>query len=398
MMKYPLLDNAFSNDDIKKGIEVLKSKQITMSKETEVFEKIFSKKNNSNFALMCNSGSSANLLMISAACNPLRYNNLKKNDEVLIPAVCWSTSLWPLIQNGLIPKFVDIDLKTLNIDINDLKRKITKKTKAIMSVHILGLSTNMDELVKICKKKKLILFEDTCESLGTKYKSKYLGNFGDFASYSFYYSHQITSGEGGMVVCKNRKDYEILKCLRSHGWSRNSNLHKLYKKKYKNLNDKFLFINSGYNLRPLDVTAAIAKNQYKRLDLFIKERNSNRKLIIKKILNHKKWNNQFIFLKVPKNIQPSWFGLPILISDGLKNKKNKFLKFLDKIGIENRPIVSGNFLNQPASKLYKLTSKEKFVSSQKVEDNGFFIGLHTKKTSHKLANYIAHNLLKIEQI
>ena len=398
MMKYPLLDNAFSNDDIKKGIEVLKSKQITMSKETEVFEKIFSKKNNSNFALMCNSGSSANLLMVSAACNPLRYNNLKKNDEVLIPAVCWSTSLWPLIQNGLIPKFVDIDLKTLNIDINDLKRKITKKTKAIMSVHILGLSTNMDELVKICKKKKLILFEDTCESLGTKYKSKYLGNFGDFASYSFYYSHQITSGEGGMVVCKNRKDYEILKCLRSHGWSRNSNLHKLYKKKYKNLNDKFLFINSGYNLRPLDVTAAIAKNQYKRLDLFIKERNSNRKLIIKKILNHKKWNNQFIFLKVPKNIQPSWFGLPILISDGLKNKKNKFLKFLDKIGIENRPIVSGNFLNQPASKLYKLTSKEKFVSSQKVEDNGFFIGLHTKKTSHKLANYIAHNLLKIEQI
>lgn len=398
MMKYPLLDNAFSNDDIKKGIEVLKSKQITMSKETEVFEKIFSKKNNSNFALMCNSGSSANLLMVSAACNPLRYNNLKKNDEVLIPAVCWSTSLWPLIQNGLIPKFVDIDLKTLNIDINDLKRKITKKTKAIMSVHILGLSTNMDELVKICKKKKLILFEDTCESLGTKYKSKYLGNFGDFASYSFYYSHQITSGEGGMVVCKNQKDYEILKCLRSHGWSRNSNLHKLYKKKYKNLNDKFLFINSGYNLRPLDVTAAIAKNQYKRLDLFIKERNSNRKLIIKKILNHKKWNNQFIFLKVPKNIQPSWFGLPILISDGLKNKKNKFLKFLDKIGIENRPIVSGNFLNQPASKLYKLTSKEKFVSSQKVEDNGFFIGLHTKKTSHKLANYIAHNLLKIEQI
>ena len=101
--------------------------------------------------------------MVSAACNPLRDDNLKKNDEVLIPAVCWSTSLWPLIQNGLIPKFVDIDLTTLNIDINDLKKKITKKTKAIMSVHILGLSTNMDELVKICKKNKLILFEDTCE-------------------------------------------------------------------------------------------------------------------------------------------------------------------------------------------------------------------------------------------
>ena len=397
-MKYPLLDNAFSNADIETGIRVLKSKQITMSKKTNTFEKKFSKKNGSKFALMCNSGSSANLLMVSAACNPLRKSHLKKNDEVLIPAVCWSTSLWPLIQNGLKPKFVDIDLKTLNIDINDLKKKITKKTKAIMTVHILGLSTNMDQLVNICKKNKLILFEDTCESLGTKYKSKNLGNFGDFGSYSFYYSHQITSGEGGMVVCKRSEDHEIIKCLRSHGWSRNSNLHNLYKKKYKNLNEKFLFINSGYNLRPLDITAAIADNQYKRLNLFIKERNTNRELIIKKIISDKKWKNQFTFLKASKYIKPSWFGLPILINNRFKKKKNKFLKFLDKMGIENRPIVSGNFLNQPASKLYKLISKEKFVSSQFVEDNGFFIGLHTKKISNELANYIAVNLLKIETI
>jgi len=397
-MKYPLLENAFSKQDLQKGINVLKTGRLTISKITHKFEKTFAKGNESNFALMCNSGSSANLLMVAAACNPLRKNSLKKGDEVILPAICWSTSLWPLVQHGLRPVFVDIDVKTLNMNIEDLKNKITKKTKAIMCVHILGISTNMSEILSICKKKKLTLFEDTCESLGSKFNKKKLGNFGDFGSYSFYYSHQITSGEGGMVVCKNKDDYELLKCLRSHGWSRNTKFHNYYKKRYKNLDEKFLFINSGYNLRPLDVTAAIANNQYKRLNLFMKIRSENRKLIINTITENKKWNNQFDFIKPEKKMSPSWFGLPILINEKLKNKKITLLRFLDKKMIENRPIVSGNFLNQPAIKLYKLNTKNKFYNSQLVEESGFFIGLHTKKITKKMANYIATNLLKIDEI
>ena len=397
-MKYPLLENAFSKQDLQKGINVLKTGRLTISKITHKFEKTFAKGNESNFALMCNSGSSANLLMVAAACNPLRKNSLKKGDEVILPAICWSTSLWPLVQHGLRPVFVDIDVKTLNMNIEDLKNKITKKTKAIMCVHILGISTNMSEILSICKKKKLTLFEDTCESLGSKFNQKKLGNFGDFGSYSFYYSHQITSGEGGMVVCKNKDDYELLKCLRSHGWSRNTKFHDYYKKKYKNLDEKFIFINSGYNLRPLDITAAIANNQYKRLNLFMKIRSENRKLIINTITENKKWNNQFDFIKPEKKMSPSWFGLPILINEKLKNKKTTLLRFLDKKMIENRPIVSGNFLNQPAIKLYKLNTKNKFYNSQLVEESGFFIGLHTKKITKKMANYIATNLLKIDEI
>jgi len=397
-MKYSLLENAFSKEDLQKGINVLKTGRLTISKITHKFEKTFAKGNQSNFALMCNSGSSANLLMVAAACNPLRKNSLKKGDEVILPAICWSTSLWPLVQHGLKPVFVDIDVKTLNMSIEDLKKKITKKTKAIMCVHILGVSTNMSEILSICKKKKLTLFEDTCESLGSKFKKRKLGNFGDFASYSFYYSHQITSGEGGMVVCKNKDDYELLKCLRSHGWSRNTKFHNYYKKKYKNLDEKFLFINSGYNLRPLDVTAAIANNQYKRLNQFMKTRSDNRKLIIDTISENKKWNNQFIFIEPEKEMSPSWFGLPILINEKLKKKKTTLLRFLDKQRIENRPIVSGNFLNQPAIKLYKLSTKNKFFNSQLVEESGFFIGLHTKKITKKMANYIATNLLKIDEI
>ena len=204
---------------------------------------------------MVNSGSSANLLMLSTLVNPLFKNSLKINDEVLIPAICWSTSLWPIVQLGLKPIFVDVDLSTLNISIKDLKNKITNKTKAIMCVHVLGISSDMDEIKKICKKKKILILEDTCESLGASFNKSSLGTIGEFGSYSFYYSHQITSGEGGMVVCNNTKNYNILKSLRSHGWSRDTIFHKEYKKKYKNLDDKFLFINSGYNLRPTEIQA-----------------------------------------------------------------------------------------------------------------------------------------------
>ena len=397
-IKYNLLDNAFSSKDLKEGIKVLKSGQITMSQKTSNFENFFAKKNNSNYAIMVNSGSSANLLSVAAACNPLRPIHLKKNDEILIPAVCWSTSLWPLVQYGLKPVFVDIDLSDLNMSIYDLKKKITPKTKAIMCVHLLGLSSNMSEIVKIAKRKKLIVIEDTCESLGSKFKSRNLGNFGDFGTYSFYYSHQITSGEGGMIVCKNDFDYNLLKCLRSHGWSRNTSFHKYYKNKYKNLDDKFLFINSGYNLRPLDINAAIAHNQYKRLNSFIKIRSNNRNLIISSLQKHKNWNNQFNFILPNNNIKPSWFGLPILINKKIKVDKKKFLNFLDKKGIENRPIVSGNFLNQPAIKLFKLRTKGKFKNSEIIENRGFFIGLHTKKLSNSKAKFLADTMLEISNL
>jgi CDP-6-deoxy-D-xylo-4-hexulose-3-dehydrase len=397
--KYPLLSNAFSKNDISCGLKVLSSKYITMSKITKNFEKQFAKKLGCKYALMTNSGSSANLLAVSAIINPMFKNKLRAGDEVLIPAVCWSTSLWPIIQNNLKPVFVDVELDTFNISIKDLRKKITSKTKAIMCVHVLGTSTNLNHIKKLINKKNIILIEDTCESLGAKFNNKFLGTFGEFGTFSFYYSHQITSGEGGMIVCNNVKNYNIVKSLRSHGWSRETTFHNIYKKKFKKLDDRFLFINSGYNLRPTDIQAAIAYNQFKRLNKFITTRNYNRKKIIDKIKNNKKWNNQFYFINHSKQIKPSWFGLPMLINKKYSNKKKKFLNHLTKCGIENRPILSGNFTNQPATELYNLNSKRLvFVNAQKVEDLGFFIGLHTKKISNKIAEYIAKNLLKINEM
>jgi len=384
--KYLLSPNSFSNEDVIKASEVLFSKKITMGNITKIFEKKFAKFIGSKYALMVNSGSSANLLAMFALINPLKKNFLKPGDECLIPALCWSTSLWPIVQAGLKPKFVDVDPTTLNISIKDLKKKINKKTKAIMSVHVLGNTTHMNELDKIIKKNNLFLIEDTCESLGSKYNKKYLGTFGDFGTYSFYYSHQITAGEGGMVVCNDRRNYEILHSLRAHGWDRG------LKNKKKNFN----FINSGFNLRPTDVCAAIGLNQFKRLNKFKKIRSKNRIKIIKKLKNSKNWNDQFTFIDPIKNLEPSWFGLPILINKKYLKRKKKFISYLNRNGIETRPIISGNFLNQPSIKLYKINSKnEKFKGAQEIEDRGFFIGIHIENISDKELSLLEKKLLSI---
>ena len=384
---YPLLEDAFFKEDIYAGIQVLLSKKLTMGKITEKFEKEFAKFIGSKYAVMVNSGSSANLLSMFASINPMRKNRAKFGDEALIPSLCWSTSLWPIVQAGLKPKFVDIDFKSLNVSADQFIKNINKKTKVIMGVHVLGNSGEIDKIRNICTKKKIILIEDTCESLGSKYKYQNLGTFGDFGTFSFYYSHQMTSGEGGMVICKTKEDYDILRMLRSHGWSRGVD-----KKKKNNFN----FINSGFNLRPTDIVASIGLSQLKKIKDLIRLRSDNRRKIISAIEKSKNWKNQFTFIAPAKNITPSWFGLPIILDPKYKNKKKNYLKFLNKNGVETRPIISGNFLNQPSIKLYGLNKNVKtYRNAQKIEELGFFIGLHIKHLEKKNIEKLIKLLLKI---
>jgi CDP-6-deoxy-D-xylo-4-hexulose-3-dehydrase len=388
--KYPLLENAFSNYDILKGVNVLLSRRITMSQITKKFEKEFGKFIGSKYCLMVNSGSSANLLAFFALINPKKKNRLKTGDECLVPAVCWSTSLWPIIQSGLKPRFIDVELNTFSPSLKIIKKSINKKTKALILINILGNCSEMDSIRDFLNKKKIYLIEDTCEALGSRYKNKYLGTFGNFGTFSFYYSHQITSGEGGMIICKNQNDYKILHSLRAHGWDRGISNSK---------NNSFNFINSGFNLRPLDLNAAIASNQLKRLNKFKKIRSDNRDKIIKNLQNSKKWNNQFTFFEPNKNLDASWFGLPLLINEKYIFKKNKFLNYLNKNGIETRPILSGNFTNQSSIKLYKINYNLKHLkNSQEIENRGFFIGLPTQIASLKKIKNLTSSLLNIDKI
>lgn len=397
--KYPLLNKGLSKSDLMCGIEVLKTGFITMNKNTEKFENNFKKKFNSKYALMVNSGSSANLLSVFAACNPLRKNRFKRGDHALISSVCWSTSLWPLVQSGLKPIFLDANPKTLNVDADYLISKVTKKTKVIMIVNVLGGSDNLEKISKFAKKKNIILIEDNCEALGAKYKNKYLGTFGDFGTFSFFYSHQMTCGEGGMILCKNRRDYEIIHSLRSHGWSRGKMMYKYYAKKYPQLDPRYIFINSGFNLRPTDIQAAIGISQLKRVDSFKKTRSLNKKKIINSLKKDKRWSNQFTFIDHIENVEPSYMVLPILLNKKYINKKKAFLNRVESIGLETRPIISGSFINQPSAKLYKLDkSNFNLYGSQTIQDLGFVIGLHTHKINNSLLNFVKNTLFSIDKI
>ena len=385
---YPLtLENPIGVDDLEKAIEVILSGQITMSDITKKFEMEFAKFVGSKHALMVNSGSSANLIAFFSIINPLQKNKVHFGSECIIPGLCWSTSLWPLVQSNLVPKFVDIDLKTFNLDIDNLEQNITDKTKVICAVHILGNSTNMVKLKQIVKERKLILIEDSCESLGSKYEKKYLGTFGKFGTYSFYISHQITAGEGGMLVCDDLDDFKIAHQLRAHGWDRGFE---------KDKNNKFNFINSGFNLRPTDISAAIGYNQFKKLNKFKKIRQQNRDKIISHLTKSEHWDNQFSFLEPIQKLDPSWFGFPIVLRKDLVDKKKVFLESLNRHKIETRPIISGNFLNQPSIALYELNKEKKVLKNcQELEDRGFFIGLHTEPISSDRLNHLTKQLLRI---
>ena len=286
-------------------------------------------------------------------------------------------------------KFVDIDLNTLNIDIDHLRKNITKKTKALMLVHALGNCANMTELVKLCKKKKIILIEDTCEALGSTFNKKPLGTFGDFSSFSFYYSHHITSGEGGMICAKDKKHFEILKSLRSHGWSREMSNSKSLSKKHKNIDKNWIFVNSGFNVRTTDINAAIGLEQLKRLKKILSIRKYNFEKIKNKLLNNLSYKNQFTILDEDKRSSIAWFGIPIALNTKNKKYKQSVMDKLNKFGISTRPIISGNFSKQPSIKLYKIKTNYKLPNADLVDKNSFFMGLHNIKISDRKLNQIS---------
>lgn len=379
---YPLTEQKFESDEILAMAEVILSGQLTMSANVREFEKKFAEYVGSPYAVMVNSGSSANLLALAVATNPMRARRWVQGDEILVPAVCWSTSVWPLIQMGLKPVFVDVDPRTLNIDITSMKAKTTSRTKGLLAVHVLGNSGPMDEVMAFAREKDWIVVEDTCESLGSKWQGKMLGTIGDMGTYSFYFSHHMTTGEGGMVTCLTQEDYDLLKCLRAHGWSRELSNRPELEKKFSHVDPRFLFVNVGYNFRPMEIQAALGLRQLEKLDGMNKGRVHNWRNLIAAIKAHAKWNNQFQFPEAPKGAEPIWFGFPVIFADDLKVNLREYLMGLSARGVENRPVVSGNFARQPGLALYDAAPDwQTLKGAEHIHQRGFFIGLHAGELS-----------------
>lgn len=393
--QFPLVDSSYDNKEILSAISVLLSGQLTMSKLVKKFELEFSQYLNSPYSVMTNSGSSSNLLVFSALTNPARKNHLKAGDKVAIPAICWPTSLWPIVQNGLIPVMIDSDPKTLNLSMPALKAALEKhKIKAIMMVHILGNSTDLSELLEIVNNNDMILIEDTCESLGAKYNKKYLGTIGDFSTFSFFFSHHMTTIEGGMICVKNQEDADLLKCMRAHGWSREASNRSELEDQYNYIDPRFLFINMGYNLRPMEIQAAFGLEQLKRLSQMNDARKINYNKIKDAFIVNRLWNNQIEFPYHFSCIEPCWFGFPIMISDRININKNKLSIELRNKGIDTRPIVSGNMAIQPAVRLFDIDmSMGPFNGAQAVHDRGLFIGCHSKELEMSRIQDLVHVIL-----
>lgn len=379
-IKYSLSNDTWDENEIKAINRVIASNRFTMGQEVAEYEKKFAEKFGAKFAVMSNSGSSANLLAVAA----LVYSGkLQKGDEVLVPAVSWSTTYFPLEQFGIKARLVDIDLATLNIDLNKIENAITPSTKAIFAVNLLGNIVDYEKLSVICKANNLFFFEDNCESMGASLKGKKAGTFGLIGTFSTFYSHHLATMEGGVTVTDNEELYHYMLSIRAHGWTRNlPKSSSLYTKNDDDFYESFQFIMPGFNLRPIEMEAAIGTEQLRKLDDFIEIRRNNARFF-KKLME-----KDCRFLTQQETGEASWFGFAIILSPSFAGQRHKYIKAIKEAGIEVRPIVAGNFARQPAFKYMNASVFGELKNADYIHENGFFVGNHSIPMKEQL------NLLK----
>ena len=384
----PLSVIQYDETDIINCLDTLTRGWPTIGKEVQNVEKKIQKLLKTKNAIMLNSGGSANFLIFYLLTSVYAKKNhkLKPGDEVITPAVTWSTTVAPIIQNNLTPVLVDVNLSTYDINIELIEKSITKKTRAIMLVHPLGQVCEMERILNICRKYNLLLIEDNCESIGAKYKNKFSGTFGLFSSISMYQSHHISSVEGGLILTDNNYYADILRSMRANGWLRevtNEKIRKKFISENKNIDQSFMFPYIGFNLKPTDMAAALVLKQIDKLNSFISIRQKAAKNLISGL---KKYNKFLILPQNINNIKNSWFTFPITVKPNNKFNKNELVDFLTKKKIANRPIIAGNIAEQPFLKKFKFKNSI-LKNSKLIMKSGFFIGLH-HKLYKKNTNYI----------
>ncbi len=375
-MYYPLAISSWTQAEKDAIQRVVNSGQHTMGPEIEQFETEFAQKFGVKHAIMVNSGSSANLLAVGAL---IEAGALSPGDEVIVPAVSWGTSYFPLHQYGLKLVFCDINEETLNIDPNMLYELITDKTKAIFAVNLLGNPCNYVQIEELCRKHKLILLEDNCESLGAKYLGAYTGTYGTIGTFSFFFSHHLQTTEGGMVVTDDTHLMQYIKSLRSHGWVRNlEDDNDLYQKTNDPFTDNFKFVLPGYCVRSTEICAAIGREQLKKCDNIIQSRVENGQ-VYRRIFGDCEWCD------IQKQTgRSSWFAFPFILKGPLGGKRKEVIEKLTENDIETRAVLSGNFLNQPVIKRMNYSVPFFTPNAERVDSEGFLIGNCHKPLQAKL--------------
>lgn len=369
---YPLAASTWGTEEIDAINQVVASDRYSMGAHVEKFEKEFAEYFGSKYAVMVNSGSTANLLMI--ALLKWRHNLTRfEGANIIVPAIGWSTTYFPLTHNGFRVNFVDIDPETFNIDINKIEQAINPSTVAIMPVNLVGNPANYTEIKAICAKHKLLLLEDNCEALGAKWDDRHTGTLGFAGSHSFFFSHHMQTMEGGMICTPNEGDVHWLKSLRSHGWCRDlPDDFELYTKTGDFFQDSFTFVTPGYNVRPLEMSGAIGSVQLKKWPKLLQGRLDNLKYF-RELFDDVPW----LRLQQDKHGESSWFAFGCVLQESLLGRRDEVIKAFDEHGIEYRPIASGNFLNQPVVKMMPHYNHGNYEGAQQIEENGFWVGNHS---------------------
>jgi len=380
---YPLASTTFGPEEIEAAKAVFDSNQFTMGERVSKFEKEFAEWTGAKHSIMVNSGSSSNLLMVDLM---LRRSNggapWKKGDEVLVPALAWPTTVWPLVQLGLVPVYVDVDPNTLDIDLNSAKSVPTPKTKGMFLINVLGQAADMGAIMAFCKENGISLLEDNCESLGAHFNGTHAGTFGVTGSYSCFFSHHISTMEGGMITTNDSALYDDLKSIRAHGWTRDRSDHAEWAKKNPELDPRFLFIMPGYNVRPTEVAAAIGSVQLRKLDSMLEAREK----LASTVNDWTKKNAPWMRLVGAEHLtngkitrrerRHSWMTFPFRLDPKAPVKVSIVKEIFEKAGVATRPIIAGNLSRHPANAMAETRSATSLKTCDDILANAFMIGCH----------------------
>ena len=384
--QYNLVESSWGEDEIKVLHEVISSGCFTMGDRVAKFESSFAKKIGAKYALMTSSGSTANLIGV-AALFFRKEKPLSRGDEVIVPSISWATTYYPLQQYGLKLKFVDVELDTLNIDVLQLENALTSKTRMVVAVNVLGNPCHLDLIRKFCDSHDLILFEDNCESLGAELRGKQCGTFGDFGTFSFFFSHHISTMEGGMLITDDEEIFHIAKSVRAHGWTRDIPDNKgIYEKNAEDFFEAYRFIFPGYNVRPLEMSGAVGLVQLKKVDEMLLVRRKNAE-VFKELFAS---DDRFILQReIGKS---SWFSFVVILNPEKIDRK-RVLTGLKNASIGFRIVTGGNFLRHDVINFFDYECVGNIKNANFIHDNGFFVGNFPRDLSSEL-NYFHKTLMR----
>ncbi len=378
-MFYDLASTTWGDEELQAIRRVVESDRYTMGEHVRRFEEAFAARFGLKHAVMVNSGSSANLVAVAALFYK-RERPLQRGDEVLVPSISWATTYHPLQQYGLKLRFLDVDLHTLNMDASQLEAALTPRTRMVVAVSVLGNPAPLDVIRAFCDRHGLYFFEDNCESMGASLNGRPTGTFGDVNTFSTFYSHHISTMEGGLLATNDTEIDHLARAIRNHGWARDVPADSWLN--VGRADDPFFeayrFVVPGYNVRPLEICGAIGLEQLPKLDTMIETRRRNAELFVKLFAG----DERFIIQR--ENGRSSWFSFTIILNPALRIDRARLMDALRAADIGFRMITGGCFLRHEAIKYFDYSTVGEIVNANIAHDHGFFVGNHPRDLTKEI--------------